>query len=144
MEVSDLIHDRLSLGFERRISDRWSASVSASIDYKVLNRNVSREEAEHRNEFDIGNVQNITDFGSHMETISFTYWPEGLFNGPHISIGGIYCQRLGIDAAIGLGYILNIIKGVSVSIRYDTGLRLAGSRGLLHADCLKAGINYSF
>lgn len=72
------------------------------------------------------------------------YWPSDAFNGLFLSTGYTYEELGMIDGCIGIGYMMNIWKGIAMSLSFKTGISelMTGSAKL--SEHIDIGINYIF
>ena len=72
------------------------------------------------------------------------YWPSQAFNGLYLSTGCIFEEQKKADGCIGIGYMMNIWKGMAMSISLKTGISklMSGSDEL--TEHIDIGINYIF
>lgn len=143
-DISEILYNRLSISFGRRISEKWSVDVTAGIDMKVFERNKSKEEEEHTSEFNQSSNITRIDYGSHKECVKFSYWPRSTFNGCCISMGIQHCETFGVDAIIAVGYVMPVWNGISISILYETGIKSSFLNGLPGSEALRIGVAYCF
>lgn len=72
------------------------------------------------------------------------YWPSDAFNGFFLSTGCMYEELGMIDGCIGIGYMMNIWKGIAMSLSLKSGITelMTGSNKL--GEHIDIGINYIF
>lgn len=75
----------------------------------------------------------------HME-----YWPQSLYIGPMISLGGQITDRGIPDITLAVGYSFQIVKGLGIYTMYRCGIREVYVTEKLPSDGIKAGIYYAF
>lgn len=72
------------------------------------------------------------------------YWPSEAFCGPFISTGCTYEELGKADGSIGIGYMMKVWKGISLSLSFKSGLMELKTGADRLADNIDIGINYIF
>lgn len=143
LDLSSLLFKEVKIAVGHKISGHWSVSAYAGLNIKVMKERIRPEEAEHNEAFPPAFLPDGRSF-SHREAIGFCYWPQSTFSGPFLSVGGEYRQGSGLDATLGIGYMLKIWKGLTGFLTYDAGIIRTANAGKLPADGFSAGICWIF
>ena len=143
IDLSGLLHHELKVAFGHKVAEHWSLSAAAGVNLRTLQRQVSREEEKHQMEYPTG--PELTDVShAHRERISIDFWPQSVFSGISVSVGGEYRDNEGFDATTGIGYMFGIWKGLTGNIRYDLGIIRSNREGKLSVQDLSIGIYWIF
>lgn len=143
IDMSGLLHSELKVAFGHEVAEHWSLSAAAGVNLRTLQRQVSREEEKHQMEYPTG--PELTDVShAHRERISIDFWPQSVFSGISVSVGGEYRDNEGFDATTGIGYMFGIWKGLTGNIRYDLGIIRSSREGKLSVQDLSIGIYWIF
>lgn len=143
IDMSGLLHSELKVAFGHEVAEHWSLSAAAGVNLRTLQRQVSREEEKHQMEYPTG--PELTDVShAHRERISIDFWPQSVFSGISVSVGGEYRDNEGFDATTGIGYMFGIWKGLTGNIRYDLGIIRSNREGKLSVQDLSIGIYWIF
>ena len=142
LEISSLLFKEVQMGIGHRIAEHWSISANAGMNLKTLKRHMNSEETAHNESFPPASMPQERSF-SHRESISLCYWPQCVFNGAFLSVGGEYKEGAGLDANAGVGYMFSIWKGLKGAIRYETGLITTAKNNKMSADGLSIGIYWN-
>ena len=139
LDLSSFLYKEMNIAIEHKISEHWSASASGGINLKVLKRHITDEEAEHDSNFPHNALPSERSY-THRTNAKIHYWTKRVYSGAFLSIGGEWRSDSGLDANIGLGYMLPIWNGLSGVVLYDTGIIRSSLSGKLSPDDLKIGI----
>lgn len=143
LDLSSLLFKELKIVVGHRITEHWSVSAYAGLNMKVMQQRLMPEEAEHNETFPPAHMPANRPF-MHREAVGFCYWPQSTFSGPFLSVGGEYRQGSGLDATLGIGYMLKIWKGLIGFMTYDAGIIRTANTGKLPTDGFSAGICWVF
>lgn len=109
------------IDFGHSISRHWSAEAGASIGMPGIKTDISEDEKIHEDILSGGRWSGpARDANSSIMGIS--HWPWGAFNKGFINLGCSYGERKGLDCILGAGYMMDIRKGMAVTIKAETGL----------------------
>ena len=142
-DLSALLYKEIKIHIGHRIGRHWSISASAGANIQELRRHTDDETAGHEKEFPPSQTLPEAPY-THRESIGLCYWPQAPFSGTFLSFGGEYRSGTGLDATIGAGYMFSIWKGLTGTIRYDTGIIRIASMHKLSIQDLSIGINWIF
>ena len=146
--LSSLCFESPGIRISYGITQKWSAGADAYIDLNVMKRREDELMSAHKEglsplsavrtetEMISGGFQGI---GFHLD-----YWPEKIFKGCFISVGGKVLDRHGPDMTLGIGYSFPIWKGVGAEASYRFGVSEAYKDGKRPLKGIKAEIYYVF
>lgn len=143
IDLSGLLHYELKVAFGHKVAEHWSLSAAAGVNLRALQRQVSTEENKHQIEYPTGPELIDVNF-AHRERICIDFWPQSVFSGISVSVGGEYRENEGFDATAGIGYMFCIWKGLTGNIRYDLGIIRSDREGKLSFQDLSIGIYWIF
>lgn len=143
IDLSGLLHYELKVAFGHKVAEHWSLSAAAGVNLRALQRQVSTEENKHQIEYPTGPELIDVNF-AHRERICIDFWPQSVFSGISVSVGGEYRENEGFDATAGIGYMFGIWKGLTGNIRYDLGIIRSDREGKLSFQDLSIGIYWIF
>ena len=143
IDLSGLLHSEVKVAFGHEVAEHWSLSAAAGVNLRTLKRQVSTEESKHQLEYPTGPKLSSVDY-AHRERICIDFWPQSVFSGISVSVGGEYRGNEGFDATAGLGYMFGIWKGLTGNIRYDLGIIRSDREGKLSVQDLSIGIYWIF
>lgn len=143
LDMPSLLYSELKMNVGYKISQHWSLSAAAGVNFKTLRREISTIEAEHYEEFYRNSLPKARGY-THRESFAICYWPQLAFSGPLLSFGCEYRSSTGLDACFGAGYMFKIWKGLSGCILYDIGIMRSAKTEKLSTEDINIGINWNF
>ena len=109
------------IDFGHSISRHWSAGAGASIRMLGVKKDISEDEKKHEDIMSgVKWTGPVRDENSTSMEIS--HWPWETFNKGFITLGCSYGDRKGLDCIIGAGYMMDICKGMAVTLKAETGI----------------------
>lgn len=127
-----------------RISEHWSVHAAAGFNARRMISSKAEEFRNHNTEFEDSIPEISISKGMHQESISFRYWPTGVYDGLFFSIGGENREYHGADGQIGTGYSFTIYKGLSTDISYNLRLRESISSDTVLTGEICINLSYRF
>lgn len=110
------VHVMLAHAFGRK----WSAEADAELDFSLLGRRRSTEEAGHYEE--VGKEAWPYGEAAYRIGASVQYWPQKAFAGAFLSAGISWDEATGPDMTAGAGYHVRIGKRLGAGIAYEMNL----------------------
>ena len=122
LDISSICLEMLRIDFEYGFSDNWSAGGEAGLNLSTLKSKRSHEETEHRQALEYDKESYSSGFRDvFQETgVYVQYWPQQIFSGPSILIGGTFMDRKVPDIMLGICYSFSIWKNIGVGITCKT------------------------
>ena len=146
--ISGLCFETIQLRLSHGFASHWSAGADIGINIASVMKTGNELTDSHDEELkdsDLGIETTQKSRVKYRETcIHIEYWPQGLYTGPLISLGGLIKDREIPDITLGVGYSFRIIRGLGADIMYRCGIRGMYLTGKLPSDGIKAGIYYVF
>lgn len=143
IDLSSILYTELHIDVGYAFADHWSFSTSAGINLKMLRHRDSNVEISHNSEYPINRLPDPDSY-LHRESLKFCYWPKHTYESLFISIGAEYRDDCGIDANIGLGYLIPVWKGLKLKIKYEAGIIRSVEAAKLSLRDLYMGISWVF
>ena len=143
LDLSSLLYKEANIAIEYKISEHWSTSASGGLSLKTLKRQITDEEVEHDSNFHQNTLPSERTY-THRANANIHYWPQRVYSGVFLSLGGEFRNTTGIDTNIGVGYMFSIWKGLSGAILYNIGIIRSSISGKLSIEDLKIGIYWIF
>ena len=146
--LGSICFETAGINLDCGFAPRWSAGADASIDLKVIKKPDDTLTAEHMESLSPHEQEErktvlvrdrFQEIGFHIG-----YWPNEIFKGSFISVGGKIKDRHGPDMTLGIGYSFRIWKGLAAEAAYRFGIIEAYKKGRLPISGIKAGIYYVF
>ena len=114
----------LGIHVGHRITKQWSLEGTHTLMAARLIRKPDKDEEVHYGEVDSYALTARTDTTRLMSGgISLKYWFNETYKGGFIMIGGRYGGLGGADGILGIGYSINLWKGMTCAISYEIDLR---------------------
>ena len=123
-------------------SKHWSAEGCAWKVFPLKDR-LSQEEKLHDNLLGKTAWSPVIPDGDGLR-MEVCYWPSEAFSGPFISTGCTYEELGKADGCIGIGYMMKVWKGITLSFSLRTGILEMAAGADRFAGNIDIGINYIF
>ena len=123
-------------------SKHWSAEGCAWKIFPFKDRQ-SQEEKIHDSLLDRTAWSPVVSGGDGIR-LDICYWPSEAFSGPFISAGCTYEELGKADGSIGIGYMMKVWKGITLSFSLKTGILERTTEADRLAENIDIGINYIF
>lgn len=121
--------------------EKWSAGADAELDFSLIRKKMSAEEAGHDGE--LGSLAWPSGKASYSFGASARYWPRQTFQGAFISAGMSWSESLGLDLCAGAGYMIRIWNGLAAGMAYEMNI-LETYRYGASGDEIKISLHYIF
>ncbi len=146
LDISSIFHEKLIIDFEYGFSDNWSAGGETGLNLSTLKSKKSHEETEHRQALDYDKESYTSGFRNiFQETgVYIQYWPQRIFSGPSILIGGIFMDRKVPDITLGICYSFKIWKNIGAGITCKTFIIDSIKQQNNIIDIMQIKFNYTF
>ena len=116
-----MMNGRILINFGHSINCHWSIGAGAAIGLPEMRKNISEDEKIHEDILSGGRWSGPAR-DANSSSMGISHWPWGAFNKGFINLGCSYGERKGLDCILGAGYMMDICKGMAVTIKAETGL----------------------
>lgn len=131
----------VSIGFGHSISRHWSVGGEALIGLPGIRKEISEDEKTHED------ILSETKWiwparEADSASMEISHWPWETFKKGFITLGCSYGDRKGLDCTIGAGYMMDICKGMAVTLKAETGI--LNMRKMELWEMISINLNYIF
>lgn len=140
VDISSIVEDMtLRMSFGYGFYENWSADIHLALNLHFLKRDIGKEEQTHDDMFSemFQDAQDNETNIFHEAGLNFRYWINKLWKGPFLSIGGVISEGYSPDCIAGVGYMIQLWKGLSAELILER-------RIIEKEDNIRIGICYVF
>ena len=148
VEVASTIVTRtFRIGFDHQISEHWSMGAESGIRFGKFLNGKDNETLTHWHTLSgTGEAKSDRKFQEWFTEASLLvrYWPQEVYRGPVLCMGGAMRDRRGPDVIAGVGYTLTVWKGLRIDLMYILHIMEAIDTSGFSIDNIRIGICYVF